>query len=171
MGRRFCPRCGRWRPIADFGVKRQRDQIVPRSYCGVCQERSNTASKAQRSAEQVERHREYQRIWHEAQRRKAGIAPRAFNYDPSNQRRRRTRVDRVEMITLDPAPLLQALEWYIAGQRGNGHPDFTWADIARIAGIPERRFWGLRHGENIRIDKADTVCVRVLGVPLASVYQ
>lgn len=155
-GRKFCSKCGRWRHIVDFDVQRARGREPRlRSWCRTCQRVYNRGSNARRSEQQRELAREYQRIWHEVQRRRAGIPPR-------NWRRRLP----VERIFLDPAPLLSAMDLWIKAQ-----PEPSWKALARQAGLEPRAIQRLRHGESqhVRIDIADRLALAI-EVPLSLIY-
>ena len=161
LGRKFCAECGRWRAVHDFSPAKRRGGGLC-SYCRVCaNRRAKRHYHAPHPDQWWELRREYSRIYQQAKRRERGIpATTATRPLP------KSKLDRV-----DPAPLVHMLKTHIAAQQETGNLDFGWRAIARITGIPERRFYGWRHeNRSIRVDKADQVAVRLLGVPLELIY-
>lgn len=154
LGRKFCPQCGRWRPISDYGAQVQRGQVGLRSWCGACQRKSNRLSIARRTLEQITDRREYHRIWQEGKRRRAGIPQRNW-----------TRALPPEAIYLPPQPLLDAMDGFVNGQ------DDGWEALARASGIHQRQMFRLRTGEStrVRLDVADKLAV-AMNIPLALLY-
>jgi hypothetical protein len=148
-GRKYCTGCGRWRLLVDFG--RQRGRF--RSRCRTCHNASERERHLALSDEQRERWREYQRIWHEAKRREAGVPER--DYD------KRSPVDVPERVFLERAPLIAEL------RLRNGE----YRMIAQRSGVPARTITRLLNdgGRFVRLDVADKLAV-ALGVPLAVVY-
>lgn len=160
LGRKFCPRCGRWRYVVDFGVA---PNGKVRVYCTVCQNRSNAASAARVMADPArrERHLEYQRIWHEAKRRANGVPVRAYNDSPTNKKRRRRVVDRVEFLFLDAAPLVRELD----------KREGEFVTLARKSKVSERSITRIRHENRfVRIDVADKLA-HAMGIPLETIYN
>jgi hypothetical protein len=161
LGRKFCPRCGRWRFVCDFGMTRRGSRLVARSYCTTCQTRSTQRALARRTPEQIARRREYHRIYAEVRRRARGTKPRRFNYDRANKRRRVTVVDHPEYLFLGPDPLLDEIERWPGTHR----------QLAQLAGVPERSLDRIIHGDvrHVRLDVADKLAV-ALGIPLSLIY-
>jgi hypothetical protein len=168
-GRKFCTGCGRWRLLIDFGPLYTRDAI--RACCAACRRTEVRRALAERTLEQRELRREYDRIWHEARRRMAGVPERVYN--------RRTVIDRVERVFLDSAPLLREVERFYDRQRaldgndnpGNGYLHYSWEDLAGAADVTARTLHRLRTGESrhVRLDVADRIAVAI-GTPLALIY-
>jgi hypothetical protein len=150
LGRKFCAGCGRWRHVVDFALHKGR----PRPRCCACQRAYQRAWHANATPEQRDRQREYSRIWQEAKRREAGIAPRNFHH-------RRSVIDKVEFVGLPPEPLLAAID-------GVGLPDIV---LCAAAGVPPRSVYRLRVGESrhVRLDVADKLA-HAIGVPLWFIY-
>lgn len=152
-GRKFCAKCGRWRLAMDFDVQRspgRPDRL--RSWCRTCQRislRRYPATKRQR-----ELRREYQRIWQEVQRRRAGVPPRHWRFPrplPQNDNGR----------FLDPSPLVAELaQW-----------DGTQKALAAAAGVPPRAIYRIESGEcrQVRLDTADRLAL-ALGRSLAELW-
>jgi len=81
-GRKFCTGCTRWRHVVDFQCRRRKPfELMPR--CATCLRLANRKCMAKREVR--ERRREYQRIWTQTQRRKAGIPQR--NWRPKSCKR------------------------------------------------------------------------------------
>ena len=160
-GRKFCAGCGHWRHVCDFGYIRGRRL---RGRCRACWRAQHREESLNYSEEQLERAREYQRFWHDAKRRAAGIPPRNF-------RNRRSIIDRPEYVMLDPAPLLAEMAHFYRAQLNNGHPDYSWEALAITAGVPARSLYRLRTGESrhVRVDLADRIAVAI-GIPLSLIY-
>lgn len=135
-----------------------------RTWCRTCTRLQNKIYVAKRDEAQVERLREYQRIWHEARRRSAGIEPRNFDYSSGNRRRRVTAIDRVERILLPPEPLLHSLSRFF-------HLGGTLAELSLASGVPERTIYRLVSGEgrHVRLDVADQLAI-ALGEHLTLLY-
>ena len=150
LGRKHCVGCGRWRHIVDYALHKGR----PRPRCRACQRAYQRAWHRQMTPDQRERQREYFRIWQEAKRREAGIAPRNFHH-------RRSVIDKVESVGLPPEPLRAVIE-------GLGLPDIV---IGAAAGVPPRSIYRLRVGESrhVRLDLADKLALAA-GVPLWVIY-
>lgn len=160
VGRRFCPACGRWRLVAtDFAIT---SGGKVRAWCRPCQNHSNELSIARRSEEQRERIREYQRIWHEVQRRRAGVPERNFNYAPENKRRRKTVIDKPERVMLPPEPIRALLAHLDDGGQ---------TALARRAKVSPKAISRIINAEqnHVRIDTADKI-THALGLPLGLVY-
>lgn len=171
-GRKFCSKCGRWRLISDFDLLKSKDRIgCLRAWCQACQRISNRESQARQTEEQRERRREYQRIWYDAKRREAGIPRRNFNYNSTRTngdgtlRRRKTKIDTIERILLEPDPIVKLIEDQLES-------DLTYLDLERMTGIHERQIRRLTTGESarVRVDVADRIA-HALGVPLATLYD
>jgi hypothetical protein len=150
LGRKFCCGCGRWRHVCDFSPLRRGKT---RGRCRACMRTLARREYAAQSRERYLRQLEYQRIWHEAKRREAGIPERRCN--------RRTVVDRVEAVYLPREPLASMLQRRLS--------DVPW--IAHIAGISERSILRLRTGESrhVRLDLADRLAL-ALGYSLWELY-
>lgn len=156
-GRKFCPKCGRWRLIVYFRMQRtvgRPERLRP--WCETCDRIGNRQTKANRTEKQLELAREYQRFWTEVKRRQAGIPPRQMEKKPLP----------IERIFLEPAPLLRAMGFWADAQS-----DPSWKALARRAGLQPRAIWRLQHGESkhVRIDVADKLAVAI-GVPLSVIY-
>jgi hypothetical protein len=108
-----------------------------------------------RTPEQVERQREYERIWHDAKRREWGVPPRNFH-------NRRTVLDGRRESLIERAPLLVELAALNGSQR----------EVAELAGVPERTLYRLLHdgGRWVALDTADRLAI-AMGVPLAVIYR
>lgn len=171
-GRKFCSRCGRWRHGCDFSWITPKDRTPRlRAWCDTCQRISNRESQARRTEEQRELVREYQRIWHDAKRREAGVPKRNFNYSSTRKnrdgtpRRRRTKVDKLERVLLERRPIVRLIEDHL-------DDGVTMLDLQRQTGIHERQLRRLTTGESrhVRIDVADKIAY-ALGTPLALLYD
>lgn len=154
LGRKFCPACGRWRPVVDF---RPRRSGTPHAYCDTCQRRHSNARRhvANLPPEIVERRREANRIYAEAKRREEGVEPRRF-------KRRPTVVDKLELLFLPPDPLLAHMRQNYADSE---------RELARRAGISERALYRYRSGESelVRLDIADRLAL-AMGTSLWMLY-
>jgi hypothetical protein len=187
LGRKHCTRCGHWRPVLDFYPRRRDLDGVATSWQSVCvtcmrtrqrdtaglrrrgkpyAQRQARLTAEQRRVRQRERYRqrrkdpiwlaryrEYGRIYQEANRRKRGIAPRNFH-------NRRTVIDKLEWVYLQPEPLVDAL-------RG-----VEIRALSRRAKVPERSIDRLLRGESrhVRIDLADRLAL-ALGLSLSLIYD
>lgn len=144
-GRKHCNTCGRWRHVLDFTPSRRRhDGVVTtfRPSCRVCTMR-RWQEKNKHSQETMERKREYNRIYHEAKRREAGVRPRNFS------KPRATAESSYERIP--NAPIREA---FLASA-------MTGVELARLAGY-ERKAHG---GTGNAITKPDDGWVlRLLGL-------
>lgn len=181
-GRKFCAGCGRWRHVIDFSVHARKPQVYLDSYCRGCRRRWRRAYLADPAVR--ERHREYHRFWTDAQRRAAGIPARDW---PASSRRGGG-AGNGSSGTLPIEPLIAVLEAYARGwylEHGVTDADVQgvsvqltarrrigpWRELATLANVPERRIWGIRHGEYRRVSTvtADRLCV-ALDVPLETIY-
>lgn len=149
LGRKFCAGCGHWRHVADFGEYRG----GPRARCRACTRIYQRNWHANATPEQRARINEYHRIWYEAKQREAG-GQRQFY--------RRSVVDQVERVLLEPGPLLSEVE----------RSGLTDLELQALSGISARAIYRLRTGgsRHIRLDVADKLAVG-LGVPLALLYH
>jgi hypothetical protein len=154
LGRKFCPICGRWRPVGDFNFD-SANKTGLRSNCGTCCGRRRRAIYRKLTFEQLEDRREYQRFWTDAKRREQGIPVRDF-------RNRRSVVDTPERILLPREPIVAELR-IRKGQM---------KQLAVKAQVPERSITRLVSGESerVRIDVADKLAV-AMGVPLEVIYR
>ena len=159
LGRKFCAGCGRWRPVHDFARYRSGS---PRPRCGCCERLRARWKRTHTTPEQLERKREYQRIWCEAQRRKQGI--------PERECDRRSAVDQIERVFLDPQPIIEVVDRYLERHRRVGI-ELTWEEVARHAGVADRTLRRLWSGESqrVRLDVADKLAVS-LGSALSLLY-
>jgi hypothetical protein len=157
LGRKFCSRCGRWRPAHDFALRPVGKLTV---WCTTCQRVSNRAALKRKTPEQRELRREYERIWYEVQRRRQGIPARP-----------RLRPSAGGRVFLPREPLVQVMEWFVLVQRANGHPDFGWRTFAEMVGRDEHSLFRLRTGESRRVtqDLADRIAV-AMNIPLSMIY-
>jgi len=148
LGRKFCAGCGRWRLALDFAPWKGR----LRARCRTCTRRYQRQWLANCTPEQRERIREYARIWDEARRRRQGVPPRNFH-------NRRSAVDEIERIYLDPAPLVAELE------------RVELRALSKRSGVPERSIDRILHGQSrhVRLDLADKLAVG-LGFNLTLIY-
>lgn len=159
-GRKHCRKCGRWRPVSDFRAKRYKnkpDYLGLTSLCEACLRADNREVRKRRSADLVraERHREYDRMWKTDARRRKGVPPR-------NWRKDRLPREAHKGWTVEPGPL--AMEIQRMMRRG-----VSEAELARASGVPERRIYGVLHGERISIPKADALVV-AMGLHLDLLY-
>jgi transcriptional regulator with XRE-family HTH domain len=150
LGRKFCPSCGRWRPVHDFKLApRRANGFYP--YCYPCDRACHRAVRERRLKDPVraELHREYNRIWSEAKRRRRGARARA----------RPTVVDRAEYVFLPREPLIAQINGYNA------------EEVARRTGVPARSVLRILSGESraVRLDLADKIAIG-LGVSLFEIY-
>jgi hypothetical protein len=147
LGRKHCAGCGRWRHVCDFGVIRGRF----RARCRACHRAYMRLWTANRTPEQREARREYERFLTEGKRRQAGI--------PVTRRKLPSVVDRPEYVFLEPGPLLGAIK---------GWEDL---DLAKVTGIPARTIFRYRVGESrhVRLDIADRLALAV-GTHLWDLY-
>jgi hypothetical protein len=148
-GRKFCALCGRWRLICDFRFKSGR----PYSYCQGCERTRLREHFRNMTAEQRELRNEYARFRWDAMARAAGLPKRE---------RRRSVVDRVEPVYLEPGPLIEALQAW-----GD-----SWLALVATSGVPERSINRLVRGESrhVRLDLADKLA-NALGIPLSLIYD
>lgn len=171
LGRRNCYRCGRWRPVSDFGHHRG----AMAATCMVCVRRANKASKARRTPQQIELRREYERIYREAQRRRNGVPERNWRTrqappDPDWNGNGLSR--RVDSAALRPH-VRAWINAYAAdhGLNGTGQDAGTKA-LAEASTVAERRIWGILHGEHRKTHYAvaDRLCT-AMGLTLALIYD
>ena len=163
-GRKFCAGCGRWRPLSDFRV--HKDRRVRLSYCEACLRAASRRQRRSMTERQRENRREYDRFYNYMRRRAAGVPVREWrNPRPSA-------VDRVERVLLPREPLLAVMDQYVRAQRGNGDPDFSWEQFARVVQCSQRAIYRIRTGESkrVRIDLADRIA-HGMGIPLSLIYQ
>ena len=152
-GRKLCSSCGHWRHLVEFVSLHGQ----PRNQCQACLRIKQRDAYRARTAEQMERRREYERIYREVHRRARGVPVR-----PRGPRARPTYVDlHVERVLLAAGPLVKALD-----RTGE-----DWEAIARRSGVPARSLWRWRSGEAqlVRIDLADRIAFAI-GVPLSLIY-
>jgi hypothetical protein len=154
-GRKHCARCGRWRHACDFACVN--GELV--SWCRTCKGAWHRVHY--RDEPSYSRRLEYMRIYHEAKRREAGMKPRQFSEERP--------LPRSLNPELDAGPLVALFEQHIYAERSNGHPDFSWNDLARQIGMPSRTVRRWRAGAKVRTTSADRVCV-ALGYTLTLVY-
>lgn len=157
-GRKFCGRCGRWRPVNDFRPFRADGVIRLRSCCEACRRIVEREQYPHRTPVQLESRRESWRFYKDKVRREQGIPARQF-------RNRQSVVDRVEGTRLSVDPLLREMRWYVASHQ------MTWADLSEASGVPERTLGRLYRGESsyARIDVVDRLAT-AMGIPLATMY-
>lgn len=153
-GRTFCRMCGRWRPVSDFNRDRRNQPTGLRSYCQACDRTRRRVWWHEASLEQRQLVAEYRRFWRDAKRVEAGQPPRG----PL----RRSVVDRVERLYLDPGPLLALLDHYEPGEFGV---------LARRSGVSEKTIYLLRSGRlrRVRLDHADHLAL-AMGSYLYALY-
>lgn len=172
LGRLNCQRCGRWRPVSDFGHHRGGISYT----CIVCVRAASRAAVARRNAEQRELRREYERIYKEARRRQAGIPEREWvtRTAPPDPHMRGSSLHRhVDSAALRPH-LMAWLRAYAAE-----HP-FDWgyaanrgiSALANASTVPERRIYGIVTGESERTHYAvaDRLAVAI-GLSLTVIYE
>jgi hypothetical protein len=165
-GRRFCIGCGRWRPLVDFEWVERRGWRGWRARCCACRRIEERARYANRSLQERERRREYERIYLEVQRRQQGIPPRTYHNHT-------TVVDHIERVFLAREPLATCLRTYLAATfpgksvEGGGLRGLA----SRYPGLHERTMDRILTGESkhVRLDVADRIAVAI-GVPLAVMY-
>ena len=77
-----------------------------------------------------------------------------------------------QRILLPREPLLAEMESYLLRQRANGHPDFSWEQLAFEVGCPQREIYRIRTGESKRVSSkvADRIAMGI-GVPLSMIYR
>lgn len=153
LGRKFCPHCGRWRPVSDFSVKRRAVSGLSPT-CLTCDRVEMRERRRHRTPAQRAGVREYQRMYAEAKRREAGLPIRV-----RKGRARPRAVDRIERVLLDSAPLVIELR----------RRDQT--ALARRSGVSEKAIYRLLVGESrrVRIDVADKLAVG-MGLTLSLIY-
>ncbi len=135
QGRKNCPSCRRWRHIHDFVPDRR---TIVAGACRSCRKIREAARR--RDPVQGANRREYDRIWHEGQRRAAGVQSRAFN----------TQRGGGSGMHVPIGPLgRQVREWLDAYGPGGT------AALAHNSGLSERRVYGVRN------DETPTVSIRV----------
>lgn len=155
LGRKFCQgKCGRWRLLVDFHVRRRDKDGNPvewQGLCKTCQKMSQRKSPYPRKSltpeerraykralhmrlrsdpEWAERNREYHRIYAEGRRRAQGIQPRFKQFE------NREVSDGTPLV--DPGPFV---EWF---NSLNGSRPAMDDGLAR-------RVWAVRNGETKRI--------------------
>jgi hypothetical protein len=153
-GRKFCAQCGRWRLVMDFNRQFLRGRWRFRAWCRTCQRIKDRQYRAERTEYQRELEREYQRIWREGQRRRAGTPPRRW-------RTPRPLPPGDEGCFFDAAPLAAELS----------HCDIAQWALAELAGVPPRAIYRITSGEveHVHLDTADRIAL-ALDVPLVLLY-
>lgn len=170
LGRKHCTRCGRWRPVSDFG----HHGAIMAAACLVCLRRVQRArvERNRQDPRWVEQLREYQRIWHEAKRREAGVTPRALSRMPPPDPRHNHSGLRRKVSTEPLLPHLNAwlLGW--AAEHAHERADRGIRALADAATVPERRIYAILEGEQTRCHYAvaDRLAV-AMDLPLALVYN
>lgn len=155
LGRKHCAGCGHWRHVCDFGYIRNRGL---RARCRACWNVESSRRYYEQTPEQMERLREYWRIWQEGHRRERGIPRREYHNHT-------TVIDRVERIFLPVAPLLPLIE-----QATDGYTMI--APLSQRAGVSERAIYRWRYGESarVRIDVGDRIAV-ALGLHSSLIWR
>jgi hypothetical protein len=165
-GRKFCSKCGRWRPVSDFrpwpwhkprvgsGIGRKPSASGLSAACVNCGNRARREQRQAWTPERVALEAEYHRFYSDARRRRAG----ARRY----QRRRASVVDRIEKVGLPVEPIARELARL---------DDGDFATLAARADVSERALYRYRYGESrhVRIDIADRVAL-ALGLSLFELY-
>lgn len=170
LGRRNCLRCTRWRHVSDFGHHRGK----MRSVCAACLRVADRKAKAERTAEQRELRREYDRIYKDGLRRKAGIPQRNLTREPPPDPawNRNGFARRVSTDPLRPhvAVWLRAYA-FEHNLNGSGMHAGTKA-LAAASTVPERRIWGILEGEteHTHYAVADRLCT-AMGLALSVIYD
>lgn len=147
LGRKHCSACGRWRHACDFDLFRG----VPRATCAACRRAAQRRYYANRTPEQIEHQREYERIWREAHRRMAGKPERRRNgHAPPGPRG-----------FVPAGPIAAELRYWSEGYEA----------LARASGVPARTIYRLRYGESVRVEAgvADRLAL-ALGLTASLVY-
>jgi hypothetical protein len=183
-GRKFCRRCGRWRHIVDFSPHSRGPKLHLSARCQTCVR----IGMRERTPEQVEKRREYERIYLERRRREAGVpervwGPKATRGDPRPH-------DKSNSYALDPGPLAELLEVHrVRYERELGIVDHNvglsgglvsngkttsilgpWQVLAERAGVPDRRVYRIwKREQRVSVKVADQLCL-ALGTSLAEVY-
>lgn len=75
-GRRFCPKCGKWRHLLYFRPRRRNGKEYPNSPCDGCHNRLQKKDRKTMMGNRRARRQEYERIHKEALRRRKGVPPR-----------------------------------------------------------------------------------------------
>jgi hypothetical protein len=163
LGRRFCSGCGRWRHVCDFGWQGNRY----RSRCAGCHRRTAREAGRNRTPEQRERRREYDRFYTDAKRRRSAKPVRNFH------NRQPRAVDRADRVFLELAPLVALLREYEAVHlRDNPFgANGSFKQLAAKSGVSERTINRYLTGESrhVALNQADRI-THALGIPLAALY-
>lgn len=169
VGRKCCPRCGHWRPVSDFRERlRKGGKYALDSYCEACSRARSREQYARLTPKQYalkrERDRSANRFYRDRLAREAGGPglPIGVGELPNSKQR----------ILLPREPLLAEMESYLLRQRANGHPDFSWEQLAFEVGCPQREIYRIRTGESKRVSSkvADRIAMGI-GVPLSMIYR
>lgn len=180
VGRKFCTRCGRWRHLVDFGVASRSTRgacLRLQAHCLTCQRVRNRLAngfKPRRVGqaphrERLDRHnelyrkrlaenpalaaerQEYDRLWKEAKRRKAGIAPRNFRApkDPLTSGK-----------AIDATRFLEWLDRWANGREvGSGANEESIARLCEFAGVPDRAIRRVRESKRVTVALVDRMLV------------
>jgi hypothetical protein len=154
LGRKHCSRCGRWRPVSDFGHHKGAMGYT----CMACLRQAARVHDAQVKADPIRlaQRREYQRIWHEVQRRRAGVAPRPLRRAPppdppwrigTTPRRVPTRPLRPHVLAWLRAYAVEHPHAINNGNSGRNGDHRGLQQLAKISAVPERRIYGILTGE------------------------
>ena len=171
-GRKFCTGCGRWRHVIDFG-HHSASRYGIRARCRTCTRRYEIAYWSQPDA--LARRRESQRFHKHAKRRARGVAQRRTPYRLRFGDGYLDSVAPYGPATVDPALLAahvaQWLAAYDAQHIGHGARFGSGAHhaLAVASGVPERRIYGVLHGERCHRVTADRLACAI-GLPLATIY-
>lgn len=172
LGRKFCPSCGRWRHLCDFGHRSRQGVVHGReyvqTYCYGCQRVKLRAQLARRTQRQRELRREYERWWRTGMRRERGTPERNWQHRP-------LRPDPTAKKRMPADPLAGAIIGYLRahGWTGVGNNQTTaigldW--LAREAGVSDRLVHRVLHEQRwVTLDTADRLALAI-DVPLALIY-
>jgi hypothetical protein len=143
LGRKFCTRCGRWRPVHDYRLRA--DGVTLYGQCRACVRTTQRDGYARRreDPEWLERRREYERIYHEAKRREAGIEARVWVHG-------RPYPDASTKWVTDAEPIRELVrDW-----------PGTISALAKRAGVSDRLLVRLRNeGGNVTVAAADRIAL------------
>ena len=189
LGRRFCPKCGKWRLLADFGPNKGR-KFGFRVYCYACDRAHKREEMERLTPEEKERRLAIKRQQYAAKRIAAGFEYTAAEDRPPKYtreerlaiRRERERSNRAkagrpmgpspksitsivlkrEYAMLDSAPLIAEL------LKRNGQ----LVDVAAKAGLDDRQIRRTMSGESARVSVAiaDRLCI-AMDIHLEDLYD
>lgn len=172
-GRRNCRDCGRWRHLADFG----RPGRTGASLCLVCRRARKRAlyERERADPERLALRREYFRIYAYDVRRARGVPVRGPQRLWTGPGYADSAAPYGRSGAIDPGPLAAHVDAWVRAYDVS-HLEGAWHQsnggrkaLAELAGVPERRIWGVLHGRRVHRVTADRLAAAI-GLPLATIY-